>query len=152
VSDKPCEVWFYHLERTPLDQALPELLEKTLQRGWKALVRTTSPQRAEHFDGRLWTYADDSFLPHGLASEPEAARQPVLITTADDNLNAAQVLFLIDGAEEDRFEGYLRCIDLFDGSDEHAVAAARARWKVARSLGLAVTYWRQGERGWEKQG
>ena len=32
----PCEVWFYHLERTALDQALPELLEKTLAKGWRA--------------------------------------------------------------------------------------------------------------------
>ena len=78
MSEAPCEVWFYHLERTGLDQALPELLEKTLQRGWKAIVRSAVPERLEHLDGWLWSYRDDSFLPHGLDREANAAHQPVL--------------------------------------------------------------------------
>ena len=53
------EVWFYHLERTGLDQALPELLEKTLQRGWKAIVRSREADRVEHLDGWLWSYRDE---------------------------------------------------------------------------------------------
>ncbi len=151
MSEAACEVWFYHLERTALDQALPELLEKTLARGWRALVRATMTQRLDHLDGWLWAYREDSFLPHGRADEPEASRQPVLLTIGDDNLNSAQVLFLVDGAEADRFDGFTRCIDLFDGRDETAVAAARGRWKKARAAGCTVAYWRQGERGWEKQ-
>src|SRR5579875_1616260 len=94
-----CEVWFYHLERTPLDQALPELLEKTLQRGWRALVRSPEPDRIEHLDGWLWSYRDDSFLPHGLADEPDAERQPILLGRGGANLNGAQALFLLDDAE-----------------------------------------------------
>ena len=98
-----CEVWFYHLERTALDQALPELLEKTVQKGWRAIVRSTLAERIEHLDSWLWSYRDDAFLAHGLADEPEAQRQPILLTTGDDNLNRADALFLIDGAEETRF-------------------------------------------------
>ena len=152
MSDTPCEVWFYHLERTALDQALPELLEKTLQRGWKALVRTGDVQRLDHLDSWLWSYRDDSFLPHGLASEPLADRQPILLTTAAENLNAAQALFLIDGAEPASLDGYERCILMFDGRDPEATALARARWKTFKAGGYPVSYWRQGaERGWEKQ-
>ena len=152
MADGPCEVWFYHLERTALDQALPELLEKTLQRGWKALVRTGDVQRLDHLDSWLWSYRDDSFLPHGLASEPLADRQPILLTTAAENLNAAQALFLIDGAEPASLDGYERCILMFDGRDPEATALARARWKTFKAGGYPVSYWRQGaERGWEKQ-
>ena len=152
MADTPCEVWFYHLERTALDQALPELLDKTLQRGWKALVRTAEVQRLDHLDGWLWSYRDDSFLPHGLASEPLADRQPILLTTAAENLNAAQALFLIDGAEPASLDGYERCILMFDGRDPEATALARARWKTFKAGGYPVSYWRQGaERGWEKQ-
>ena len=152
MAISPCEVWFYHLERTALDQALPELLDKTLQRGWRALVRTGDVQRLEHLDGWLWSYRDDSFLPHGLAGEPLADRQPILLTTDAENLNAAQALFLIDGAEAASLDGYERCILMFDGRDEAATAEARERWKVFKSAGHPVSYWRQGaERGWEKQ-
>ena len=152
MTDTPCEVWFYHLERTALDQALPELLDKTLQGGWKALVRTTDPLRLEHLDGWLWSYRDDSFLPHGLASEPMADRQPILLTDQADNANAAQAVFLIDGADAGALDGVQRCILMFDGRDEAATTEARARWKTFKAAGHPVSYWRQGsERGWEKQ-
>ncbi|MBC6983029.1 DNA polymerase III subunit chi [Caulobacter sp. 17J80-11] len=147
-----CEVWFYHLERTALDQALPELLEKTLARGWRALVRTVGAERVEHLDSHLWTWREDAFLPHGVAGEDEAPRQPVLLTTAMDNPNGAHALFLVDGAEAGPLEGFARCVVMFDGRDEQALADARQRWKVFKSEGLPVSYWRQSEQGrWEKQ-
>jgi DNA polymerase-3 subunit chi len=146
-----CEVWFYHLERTALDQALPELLDKTLSRGWKALVRSTQPERVDHLDGWLWSFRDDSFLPHGTDHEPMADRQPILITTGMDNLNSAQALFLVDGADSGPLEGFERCILLFDGRDEAATSEARGRWKAFKAAGHPVSYWRQGaERGWER--
>jgi DNA polymerase-3 subunit chi len=148
----PCEVWFYHLERSGLDQVLPDLLEKTLKRGWRAVVRTSAEDRIEALDNWLWTYRDDAFLPHGTAEEPNADRQPILITNGLDNPNQADALFLIDGAEQGDLSGYARCILLFDGRDEAALAHARQRWKAVKAAGLPASYWRQAERGWEKQG
>jgi DNA polymerase-3 subunit chi len=147
----PVEVWFYHLERTGLDQALPELLEKTLGRGWRAIVRTRQPERVAALDAWLWTYRDESFLPHGPDDEPGASRQPILLTTGFDNANAAQALFLIDGAEAGTVEGYERCLVLFDGGDEAQLAVARAQWSALKREGLNLSYWRQMARGWEKQ-
>jgi DNA polymerase-3 subunit chi len=148
----PCEVWFYHLERTALDQALPELLEKTLAKGWRALVRSPVRDRMEQLDGWLWSYRDDAFLPHGLADEPLADKQPVLLTMGQDNANAAQALFLIDDAEPGDVTGFARCLVLFDGRDEVATSAARERWRTFKTAGLPVSYWRQKVgKGWEKQ-
>jgi DNA polymerase-3 subunit chi len=146
-----CEVWFYHLERTGLDQALPELLEKTRGRGWKAVVRAMDADRIEALDSWLWTYRDDSFLPHGMASEPGASRQPVLLTTGEDNPADAEALFLIDGAETGELDGYTRCVILFDGGDAEALAKARRQWTQIKASGLSASYWKQTGRGWEKQ-
>jgi DNA polymerase-3 subunit chi len=152
MTAAPCEVWFYHLERSTLDQVLPELLEKTLARGWRAIVRTADPDRIEHLDGWLWSYRDNSFLPHGLDDDPLAPRQPILLTAGEENPNGAQALFLIDGAEPGALAAYARCILLFDGRDEAATALARQRWKAFKADGLPVSYWQQGaERGWEKR-
>ena len=151
MAESGCEVWFYHLERTGLDQALPELLEKTLARGWKALVRTREPARIEHLDGWLWSYRDDSFLPHAPAAEPNAARQPVLLTTDLENPNGAEALFLLDGADPGELSGYARCLVLFDGADEAQLAEARGLWTRLKGQGLAVSYWRQDGRAWKKQ-
>ncbi len=152
MSQEACEVWFYHLERSALDQVLPELLEKTLSRGWRALVRTSARERVEHLDGWLWAYREDSFLPHGPDDEPMAEHQPILLTTGEGNANAAQALFLIDGAEPGDISDYTRCVLLFDGRDDAALMAARARWSTFKAAGHPVSYWQQGEaRGWEKK-
>lgn len=152
MSDAPCDVWFYHLERSALDSVLPSLLEKTLARGWKALVRTSDRDRIDHLDGFLWTYRDDSFLPHGVEGEALAPREPVLLTTGAENTNQAQALFLIDQAQAGSLVGFERCIILFDGRSPDALAHARDRWKAFKADGHGVSYWRENENGgWEKQ-
>ena len=107
MSAASCEVWFYHLERTGVDRALPMLLEKTLAKGWRALVRTASPDGAGPLDDQLWTYSDESFLPHGLEDDPLAPRQPVLISSEVNPPSiGAQALFLVDGAEAGDLSGF----------------------------------------------
>lgn len=145
------EIWFYHLERTTLDQALPGLLEKTLDRGWRALVRGGDPARLGAIDQALWTWRDDSFLAHGRADQPHAERQPVLLTDTGENLNGAQALFIIDGAELGETEAYDRCFILFDGRDDGAVAKERQRWKALKEAGANLAYWRQeGDGRWRR--
>jgi len=143
------EVHFYHLERLSLEAALPQLLEKCLQRGWRAVVRAGSPERVEALAGHLWEYDRESFLPHGTSQDGFAAEQPVWLTHIPENPNAAQVLFLVDGAGLEEVEGYARVCDLFDGADPDAVAAARERWRAAKAAGASLKYWRHGPAGWQ---
>ena len=151
MSETPGEVWFYHLERTTLEQVLPELLEKTLARGWRALVRTGDAEQRARLDTWLWTFSDESFLPHGVAGEATASRQPILLTDGDENANAAQALFVLDEAPAD-ISTYARTILIFDGHDDAALMRARGYWKTYKAANLNVTYWKQGEtRGWERQ-
>ncbi|QJE72424.1 DNA polymerase III subunit chi [Aerophototrophica crusticola] len=146
------ELRFYHLTRKTLEQTLPGLLEKSLERGWKAVVLTGSEERAEALAQHLWTYKPDGFLPHGTAKDDHPDRQPVYLTPEDERPNGAQVLFLTDGAESGRMAEYELACDLFDGNDPDAVSAARRRWKTAKDAGHALTYWQQNERGgWEKK-
>ncbi len=147
------ELLFYHLHRQPIEKVLPALLEKSLERGWRVVVQAATDERIEALDAYLWTYRDDAFLPHGTTKESEVAAQPVLLTTGDDNPNGANVRFLIDGAAvpEDA-ASYQRIVLLFDGEDEDAVAAARARWSDAKEKGFDVTYWQPDEQGrWKKK-
>ena len=152
MSDTATEVLFYHLEHQPLDRVLPNLLERTLQSGWRAVVQAGSTERLEAIDALLWTYADDSFLPHGTAKDSAPDRQPILLTVGPENPNGAGVRFLIDGADIDTFAGYVRIVVIFDGRDEEALARARAQWQQARAQGNKATYWRQTENGrWEQK-
>jgi DNA polymerase-3 subunit chi len=151
------EVLFYHLERAALEDVLPGLLEKTRERGWKALVRASSDERVATLDSRLWTYRDDSFLPHALARDPHPAEQPVILTAAAGNPNAAEVLFFVDGAAAEDWSGgdvaaAARVVLIFDARDPAALDAAREHWKQAKAVGHDVTYWQQAASGkWEKR-
>jgi DNA polymerase III subunit chi len=152
VTESGTEVLFYQLERQPLDRVLPGLLEKTLERGWRAVVQAGSKERLEALDVLLWTYSEESFLPHGTASDGSVERQPVFLTVDGKNPNSAQVRFYVDGAECDDFSGYERIVYLFDGRDETARGLARTQWTAARDSGSQVTYWQQNDRGrWEKK-
>jgi DNA polymerase-3 subunit chi len=152
-AQETTEVLFYHLERQGLEKVLPSLVEKTLERGWRAVVQAGSQERLAAIDLALWTYKDESFLAHGTAKEGHAADQPVYLTTSNDTPNGAGVRFLVDGAETDDFKGFVRIVYLFDGNDSDAVARARAQWTAAKSAGCPVTYWQQSAAGkWEKKG
>jgi len=147
------EVLFYHLERQSLEALLANLLEKTLERGWCAVVEAPSRERIEALDAHLWTYRDDSFLPHGLDDGPHADSQPILLTTGEGAANKAEVRFIIDGAEPRQLEAHQRAVLIFDGRDDEAVALARRRWKELKASWHALTYWQQDEQGrWVKKG
>ena len=141
------EILFYHLERRPLEEALPTLLEKSLERSWRCVVQCGSTERRDALDAHLWTYSDASFLPHGTDAQPLPERQPILVTTSEANPNGAQVRFLVDGATLADARPYLRVVHMFDGRDEEAVAAARDSWREAKAAGHALTYWQQDENG-----
>ncbi|MEO3429658.1 DNA polymerase III subunit chi [Pelagibius sp. CAU 1746] len=140
-------VRFYHMTRTTLEQALPQMLEKTLERDQRAVVKAGSEARVEALSARLWTYHDRAFLPHGTAKDGRAARQPVWLTVEDEAPNGAEVLFLTDGASSERIADYALCVLLFDGGDEEALTQARGQWKILKDAGHDVTYWQQDESG-----
>jgi DNA polymerase III subunit chi len=147
------EFRFYHLERRRIDQALPEILEDALAHGLRAVVQATSEERVEALNERLWTYADDSFLPHGAARDGEPQAQPIYLSAGEENPNGAALRVLLSGVDAAPFaEGaYERVILLFDGRDEEAKAEARRQWSLVKAAGVAPTYWREGEDGgWEK--
>jgi len=146
------DVLFYHLTESTLEDALPSLLERSLDRGWRAVVQTGSEERRDALDIHLWTWRDDSFLAHGTEHEQHAQHQPVLLTTGVDNINGAQIRFLVDGAEPPPLGDYERAVFMFDGHDAMQLEQARQHWKVLKADGHAVTYWQQTpERRWERK-
>lgn len=143
---------FYHLQKWPLERALPQLLDKVRQAGHRAVVVAGSGDRVESLSGALWTFDPNSWLAHGTAKDGHAADQPIWLTDTLENPNSATVLVLTDGMAADDLSGYDRCLDLFDGNSPDAVGAARERWSSARDQGHELHYWQQTDRGgWEEK-
>ena len=147
------EVLFYHLERQPLERVLPQLIGKTLERGWRAVIQAGSEERVEALSAALWVTGEESFLPHGTVRDGNADLQPVWITESGDNPNSSNVRFLVEGARAGEVTSFERVVFLFDGRDIEAVENARAAWKDFLAAGHTVTYWREDAQGrWQKQG
>jgi len=148
------EVLFYHLTDTPLEHTLPTLLEKSLGRGWHVRIRTKTSGRCDFLDSHLWSYGQETFLPHGTSEQSHASAQPILITTTAENSNSAQLLMLVDGAEEtiSSFSDYDRVCVFFDGNNPDEVAKARDDWKEVKSAEFDAKYWAQDDGRWVQRG
>jgi len=152
------EVWFYHLQRQSLEQVLPMLLEKSLERNWRVTVQASSEERLDALDQWLWTYSEGSFLAHGRPRDGDAEMQPVFLTTGLENPNHAPVRLFIDSAstipllESAAASEYARVILLFDGNHDDELSFARDEWRRLKAAGADLSYWKQSAEGrWEKQ-
>ncbi len=145
------EVAFYHLTVRRLEEVLPRLLEKIVAAGHRVVLRAPSGERLDQLDRLLWTYQREAVLPHGTRADGHADRQPIYLTTEEENPNGASVLVVVDGASGEDGAAFTRVVDLFDGNDPEAVAAARERWRRAREAGHRLVYWRQDAEGrWQR--
>ena len=145
------EVYFYHMTHVPLEATLPFLLGKSLEAGWRVVVRGREARRIAWLDEKLWLGPEEGFLPHGRAGGPHDADQPILLTTDDALPNGAAALVSIDGADvtAEEVAGLTRAMILFDGNDPAAVDHARSQWKALTGAGVKAKYWSQETGRWE---
>lgn len=143
------DIRFYHLVTTPLERALPQLLERAQAGGFRSVVKVADEQAADEMNTLLWTYNPNSFLPHGSKKDGEPAQQPIYLTEQEENPNNANLLAITDGSIPSSFAAYERVIDIFD---EAGKDGARLRWKTYKDAGHDLQYWQQNENGgWEQK-
>lgn len=145
-------VMFYHLTASNAEDTARTLLARSVQAGWRVMVRGTDPASLTALDEALWHGPEDAFLPHGIAGGADDARQPILLGTGPIGTDM-QALMAVDGATVDPAEadGLERVFILFDGRDDAAVSAARVQWKALTAAGLAAQYWSEESGRWEKK-
>jgi len=146
------EILFYHLTESRLDDTLPGLVERSLQRGWRVTIQFATQERRDAVDALLWTWSDSSFIAHGTEQDKWPEEQPVFLAIGNANPNASQVRFCVEGARCTNPESYERLVVMFDGHDTEQLACARQEWKNLKDKGYTLTYWQQTpDRRWEKK-
>ena len=137
------QVDFYTLNaadrRTRLVAAC-RLAEKAYEQGLAVVVRTASPSETAEVDELLWTFADGSFVPHGVwPSEPDfAAATPVLVGSGSLPQTHRDVLINLAPDAPADFSAYARVCEVV-GGDEDGRQAGRRRWRTYRDGGCAPT-------------
>ena len=134
---------------------MPKLVQKALEQEYRVLIITEHPEQAKRLDTALWTFEPGSFLPHALATGgDEDKEQPVLLAQDYTDANDATLLICLNGQAFDASPDarLVRILDMFDGYNESALAAARARWKAYKEAGFPVSYIKQQANGsWKKE-
>ena len=145
------EFLVYHLKGEALEAVLGPVLEKTLERGWRALVCARRGEMLARLDLSLWTFREASFLPHGRIEAGDPASQPILLATDPVGPNAPDVLFLVDRAPvPEAFSGE-RIVLILDGEDPEALDAARSAWREVEARGWPRSYWQREAGRWVKK-
>lgn len=140
---------FYHLQKTPLEQVLPKLCEKAYTTGKRIKILVGNDERVEFLNSLLWTYSEESFLPHGSKKDGFASEQPIFLSSTEDNENNAELLILVDGAMPgiDVLKTYERVLNIFDGNDDISLNNSRDYWKMIKSTDGELHYWQQKDNG-----
>lgn len=143
------QVDFYHLTKLPLERALPQIAAKVIAAGGRLIIVAGEEGQRVRLDQLLWSYAPESFLPHGQAGGEDDARQPVLIAASPEAANGARNIALVDGVWREEALAFDRAFHFFD---EERIADARAAWRgLADRDGIDRNYWKQNDAGrWEK--
>ena len=146
------DIAFYQLQEIRLEEALPKLLERTLEANKRAVVRASTSDCLSTISSALWAQSGDTWLPHGMQNDKFSEDQPIWLTIDGENPNGATFIFLVEGVEIEEIKNDERCFDLFDGNDAHAVTAARERWRSLKEAGHDLQYWQQNDTGkWKKK-
>lgn len=147
------EVSFYHLTKSPMKVALPQLLIKVLESGKRAVLLLKDEARLQELDSMLWTFSTKKFVPHGTAKDGFEVEQPVFLTTEEVNPNNSDFLVVVDGLKPSYADSFMRVIDIFDGTDDVVVEDSRKRWAAYKKAKHSLTYWQQDKKGaWEQAG
>jgi DNA polymerase-3 subunit chi len=135
------QVDFYVLEPTGggSRQTLAcRIAEKAWSQGHRVLVHCASAEEARQVDRLLWTFRDQSFVPHGLLGEADVALNPVLVTHGGEAGEEHDVLVNLAPATPVCFSRFARVAEPVD-NDPEARAASRERFKFYRDRGYQPT-------------
>lgn len=146
------EVYFYHLTRQRVDQALRPLLGKCLANGWRVLIRGREEAEIRQLDDALWQGPAEEFLPHGLAGAAQEADQPVLMAL-EGHKAQHDCLICVGGSAvtADEVLASKRVCILFQDDNGLHMQTARSQWRSPTEAGIAAKYWSQAQGNWELQ-
>ncbi len=145
------EVSFYRISATPIERALPKLLEKILQQNYSCLIKFEDNALMEELNSKLWSIGRKTFIPHGSINDKNPELQPVLLTTGAENLNSANLLITIGKSNFPESQVFGKVLHLFEDTSEE-ISWAREVYKTWQDAGYNINYFIQDSAGnWSKQ-
>ena len=135
---------FYVLGSSRPEPVVAALAARIRGEGQRLLVVEADEAQRTALSRALWDSRPELFLANGLAGDPHAECQPILISEASDPLNLATLVCLADGRWREA-EGFERVLYLVDDA---ALPEARKQWKrLGERTGVERHFWKQDAQG-----
>lgn len=127
------------------DRKLPLLCrvaEKNFRRGNTVAIHASDEDQAEQIDGKLWTFSQNSFVPHAILERArEPVIEPVLIVFGDEQVPDSDVLMIASGRRPDGWLGrFPHVYDFAEIYDQDLRLAARERYKKYQEAGYRMKF------------
>ncbi|KAA6185635.1 DNA polymerase III subunit chi [Thiohalocapsa marina] len=113
------------------------LVERIYPTGMRILIHCPDPEQMRHLDRLLWTYREDSFLPHGIVGETDPALTPILISADGQPADEDQVLINLAPEVPEFFSRFERLCEPVDNAPDSR-AAGRRRYSYYRDCGYPL--------------
>lgn len=126
---------FYLLNSNPPDAlslVACRLLEKAFVRGHSVFVYCESQKNAHHLDELLWTFKDNSFIPHNIQGEGPEPPPPIQIGYGPEPRGFNDILLNMASAIPTYFSRFRRIIEIVS-DDEAAKEVSRQHYRTYRA-------------------
>ena len=129
---------FYQLDpgRHRYDQVVCRLCQKAYDNQKLTLLLTQDAQQSQLLDNKLWTFVDDSFVPHD-SEESTDFVTPILIHDNPDPAGERQLLINLSASVPTYFAQFERVIELVT---EENKAQARTHYSYYKERGYPLNH------------
>ena len=129
---------FYQLdpERHRYDQVVCQLCQKAYENRQMTLLLTSDPQQTQFLDQRLWTFRDDSFLPHD-SNDGDDPPAPILVHDNPAPRGDRQLLINLSAEVPPYFAQFERVIELVTDDNR---PQARAHYSFYKERGYPLKH------------
>ena len=110
------------------------IVEKAYRLGHRVYVRTGNSDETNELDDLLWTFSQNSFVPHQLSNESGTLESPVLIGEHPPAADTDIVISVADDPVLD-FMAYPRIVEIV-GCEHDEKASGRNRFRFYREHGI----------------
>lgn len=114
------------------------LIEKAYKNQNRIYIHTDNQRDAHHIDELLWTYREDSFLPHNIYGEGPDPAPPIQIGFAATPEKHRDILINLTSHIPEFHAQFARVLELIP-NDEVIQAIARENYKIYRAKNYNIT-------------
>ena len=144
------KAFFYKSSHRDVVRDIAWLTESIFKKNNRIVIFCTDQETAEVVDDFIWSYRDDSFIPHSIKKHRETSLDPILVTTDLDGSYEHNVLLALNGVliKEKDWQRFAKVYYFFDDQDSREKENARAMWKSFSSLAVNCKYWINEKNKW----